>query len=254
MKRFLILALTAALLAPIQASAHQPVPLLASDTSANNGPLLTDGTVSFAIRATFEKSKERRGFRANFKSGDELAIQYLILDKRPENALKKSKLPKLVATSPTGKKIKMKLNERTKFFEPYGGTDYLYLGRYDAPAEPGTYSFLITSRGKSAITIAIGEKEIMGEVVRGNAPAATPTPAGFTIAQVAANNERSSCWSAIDGSVYDLTAWINSHPGGAGAILSLCGVDGTNYFKSQHGSQSRPNQRLASFLLGPLTN
>ena len=252
MKRFLIFALATALLAPIEASAHQPVSLLASDTSAANGPLLIDGTISFAIRATFKRSGDKRGFRANLKAGEQLAIQYLILDKKPENALKKSKQPKLVVTSPTGKKIKVKLNERTKFFEPYGKTDYLYLGRYDAPAEPGTYSFLITSRGKSAITIAIGEVETMGEVVRGNAPAATPTVVEFTITQVAANNGRSSCWSVIDGSVYDLTDWISSHPGGSSAILSLCGVDGTNYFKAQHGSQGKPNQRLSSFLLGPL--
>ena len=272
MKKLLILVLTTALLAPLQAAAHQPVSLLVSDTSAANGPLLVDGTVSFAIRASFKKTGEKRGFRVNLKSGDQLAIQYLILDRKPENTLKNSKLPKLVVTSPAGKKFRMKLNERTKFFEPYGKTDYLYLGRYKQPAEAGMYSFLLTSRGKSAVTVAVGELEIQGEVLRGETPAPvatptptptptrtrtptptpTPTPKEFTLAQVAANNTSSSCWSAISGNVYNLTSWIGSHPGGPSAIVSLCGVDGTSYFLAQHRGQSKPTQRLSGFLLGPL--
>jgi len=260
MKRLLVLVFVAILLAPLQATAHQPVSLLVSDTSAAKGPLLVDGTVSFAIRASFAKKGEKRGFRANLKSGDQLAIQYLILDKKPENSLKTSQLPKLVVTAPSGKKFTMKLNERTKFFEPYGKTDYLYLGRYNAPAEVGMYSFLLTSRGKSAVTVAIGELEIQGEVLRGETPAPvvtptptpTPTPKEFTLAQVAANNTSSSCWSAISGNVYNLTSWIGSHPGGPSAIVSLCGVDGTSYFLAQHRGQSKPMQRLSGFLLGPL--
>lgn len=167
MKRLLILAVLATWLAPIPASAHQSVLLLVSDTSAAKGPLLVDGTISFSILATFTKAGEKRGFRANLKLGDQLAIQYLILDKKPENTLKSSQMPSLVVTSPTGKKFMMKLNERTKFFEPYGGNNYLYLGRYSAPAESGTYSFLLTSRVKSTITLAVGEREVIGEVSRG---------------------------------------------------------------------------------------
>jgi len=49
MKRFLVFVFAAMLLAPAQAAAHQPVFLLPSDTSAVKGPLLVDGTVSFAI-------------------------------------------------------------------------------------------------------------------------------------------------------------------------------------------------------------
>jgi len=70
--------------------------------------------------------------------------------------------------------------------------------------------------------------------------------------QVAANNQAASCWTVIDGFVYNLTQWISSHPGGAGAIRSLCGIDGTASFKAQHANQSNPTQRLSGFLLGPL--
>ena len=264
MKRLVIFVFAVVFLAPLQASAHQPVSLLSSDTSAAKGPLLVDGTVSFAIRAAFSKAGETRGFRANLKTGDSLEIQYLIVDKKPENSQKASQLPSLVVTSPTGKRFTMKLNERTKFFEPYGGTNYLYLGRYSAAAEAGTYSFLLTSRSRSAVTIAVGDREVPGDVQRGVATVVSPSPAttpstpaapavvSYTLSQVASNNRSASCWSIIDGSVYNLTNWIASHPGGSSAITSLCGVDGTASFKAKHGNQSNPAQRLSMYLLGPL--
>ena len=269
MRRLLAILIAMTFLGGGVAVAHQPVVLLNSDTTAAQGPLLVDGTVSFAIRASFTKSGQKKAFRAQFKDGDQLDVQYLVVDAKPENALRMTSLPTLVVTGPKGTKpITMKLNERTKFFEPYGRTNYLYLGRFSTPAVAGVYNFVLTARGKSAITVAVGEKEIPGEVVRGAVPMATPTPtptptpavtptptptvAGYTMAQVRANNTARSCWSAIDGFVYDLTRWISSHPGGSGAILFLCGTDGTNAFKGQHENQSRPAIRLDGYKLGPL--
>ena len=174
MRRTLIasiaLALATALAAP--ASAHQPVFLLPTDTTPNAGPLLVDGTVSFAIRASFTKSGQKQAFRAALKEGDVLEVQYLIIDKKPENLLKNTLLPQLVITSPLGKKFTMKFTERTKFLEEYSRTMYLYLGRYTAPAEAGIYQFVATSRARAAITIAVGYQEIPGQVLRG--PASTP--------------------------------------------------------------------------------
>ena len=244
------------------AHAHQPVVLLDSDTTAAKGPLLVDGTVSFAIRAAFTKSGQTKAFRAQFKSGDQLSVQYLIVDKKPENALRTSSLPSLVISPPTGSPITIKFDERTKFFEPYGRVNYLYLARYSALAQAGIYNFTIKSKSKAAITVAVGDKEIFGEVLRGAAatpavtPTATPTPSattsGYTMAQVAANNSAKSCWAVIEGSVYNLTNWINSHPGGTGAIMSLCGTEATSSFNAQHANQSRPSSRLSGYLLGPL--
>ncbi len=81
---------------------------------------------------------------------------------------------------------------------------------------------------------------------------AEPVAAGFTMEKVKANNSAASCWSAINGKVYDLTKWIGSHPGGSGAIRSLCGTDGTSSFNSQHQGEGKPESRLAGYLLGPL--
>ncbi len=278
MKRALAILLLLTFFGSASAHAHQPVELLSTDTTAARGPLLVDGTVSFAVRASFNKAGEKRAFRADFKAGDALAVQYLIVDKKPENALRNSLLPQLVITSPSGKSVTLKITERTKFFEPYGKTNYLYLSRYSASAEAGTYNFMLTSRAKSAVTIAVGEREVPGEVIRGAKPtptptatpsptptaaapkpSATPTPtpsatqAGYTMADVKKANTRAKCWSAIDGNVYDLTAWISSHPGGAAAITFLCGTDGSNAYKAQHEGQRSPANRLAQYLLGPLT-
>jgi uncharacterized membrane protein len=59
-----------------------------------------------------------------------------------------------------------------------------------------------------------------------------------------------SCWSAINGNVYDLTKWINRHPGGASVIKGLCGRDGSAGFNGQHGGASRPASELAAFKIG----
>ena len=288
MRKLLAILIAMTFLGSGVAVAHQPVVLMDTDSTAAKGPLLVDGTVSFAIRASFTKAGQKKAFRAQFKDGDGLEVQYLIVDKKPESGLKSTQLPTLAVTGPGGFKLTMKLNERTKFFEPYGKTNYLYLGRYSGMAKAGVYSFVITSRAKSAITVAVGDREVPGEVVRGAvasmtpSPVATPTPsstptvvvtptptttvtatptptptptptiAGYTMAQVKANNSAKSCWTVVDGFVYNLTSWISSHPGGAGAILFLCGTDGTNAFKAQHENQARPAVRLDSYKLGPL--
>lgn len=97
-----------------------------------------------------------------------------------------------------------------------------------------------------------------GVAVKASAkPSAKPSAvatvaAGYTMAQVKANKSRSKCWSAINGNVYDLTAWIGSHPGGESSIESLCGTDGSASFNAMHANKSKPESRLAGYLLGPL--
>ena len=79
-----------------------------------------------------------------------------------------------------------------------------------------------------------------------------PAPVVYTMERVRANNSADYCFTVISGKVYDLTKWIKSHPGGSGAILSLCGTDGTAAFNSQHRGEGTPTARLAGYLLGPL--
>ena len=286
--KFLALGLALVFFNSGAAQAHQPVVLLNTDTTPIKGPLLVDGTVSFAIRAAFTKAGEKKAFRAQFKAGDALAIQYLIVDKKPENKLKTTALPSLVITSPAGSSMTLKFTERTKFYESFGKVNYFYLARYSSVAEAGIYNFTITSKGKAEITVAVGEKEVRGDVLRGPAPSQSATPSqsptpsqsatpsqspipsqsatpskspaasqsssgpAFTLAEVKKNNNSANCWTIVDENVYNLTTWINAHPGGSNAILSLCGVDGTSAFKSQHAGRAMPVGQLESYKIGKL--
>ena len=81
---------------------------------------------------------------------------------------------------------------------------------------------------------------------------ASPVAAGYTMERVKANSTTSSCWAVINGYVYDLTKWIGSHPGGSGAITSLCGTDGTSDFLAMHRGQGKPEARLSGYALGKL--
>lgn len=82
----------------------------------------------------------------------------------------------------------------------------------------------------------------------------TAAPEGLilTMADVEMNDSEESCWSVIDGQVYDLTDWISKHPGGASRIIQLCGTDGTSLFQGQHGGSSGPESTLEGYLLGSL--
>ena len=153
-------------LAPQSASAHQPVALKASDKNPAVGPLLVDGTVSFAVNMNFTKANQIRAFRAGFNEGDPLALQLLIYDEQPEKNLSKKKLPLLKVTSPSGVSFTLPITERTPFYEPWGKRNYLYLGRTKQSAEAGIYSFEIQSRAPGRFIVAVGEREVPGEVER----------------------------------------------------------------------------------------
>lgn len=86
----------------------------------------------------------------------------------------------------------------------------------------------------------------------GPVPEPTPTDATYSLQEVAEHDSAASCWVAIDGAVYDVTSWIERHPGGRQRILNLCGTDGTEMFRGQHGSAVLPNDRLAGFRIGQL--
>ena len=212
------------------ATAHQPVPLTAKHSSPDKGPILVDGTVSFALRANFTKPNQQQGFRVSLKAGELLNFEYLIIDKAPENKMALSKLPVVTITAPDGAKSTVKFTERTKFYEPYGRTNYLYLVRFSSAAIEGIYSFAIRSKARSAITVSTGSKEIFGEVFQ---PAICPTvapsnPVAITNAQAATligmkKEAAISCIQSLSG----------SH--------RIAQEDGENFALTQDYSNSRVN-------------
>ena len=174
MKKYLFIALIAplSLINSGLAFAHQPVELGSKNTRADQGPILVDGTISFALRANFTKANQERGFRVSLKQGELLNFEYLIIDKAPENKMALNKLPTVTITAPDGAKSIVKYTERTKFYEPHGRTNYLYLARFSSTALDGIYNFSIKSKAKASITVSTGSKETFGQVFQ---PAICPT-------------------------------------------------------------------------------
>lgn len=58
-----------------------------------------------------------------------------------------------------------------------------------------------------------------------------------------------SCWMTIHGKVYDVTKFLDSHPGGPDVLIEQAGGDATNGFENVGHSESARKQ-LAEFLIG----
>ena len=94
------------------------------------------------------------------------------------------------------------------------------------------------------------EKKMLNEVTQQKPPV---QQGAFTLTDIARHNDTTSCWSAINGGVYDLTSWIPRHPGGEAAIVSICGIDGSDRFNAQHGGSPLQAKILIGFKIGTLT-
>jgi cytochrome b involved in lipid metabolism len=82
-------------------------------------------------------------------------------------------------------------------------------------------------------------------------PTDTETPGtGITVAQVATHNKATDCWIIIKSNIYDLTSYIQQHPGGAGVLTNLCGKDASSAFETQHSTEMAPASALASLKIG----
>ncbi len=46
----------------------------------------------------------------------------------------------------------------------------------------------------------------------------------YTKEEVAKHNKSSDCWLILDGEVYDVTKFLESHPGGEEILLDLAGT------------------------------
>lgn len=57
----------------------------------------------------------------------------------------------------------------------------------------------------------------------------------ISMADVAENDGQESCWTVVDGRVYDVTEFADRHKGGERNILNLCGTDGSAAVRGQHG-------------------
>ncbi|KAK4503249.1 hypothetical protein PRZ48_006677 [Zasmidium cellare] len=52
--------------------------------------------------------------------------------------------------------------------------------------------------------------------------------------ELASHNTRDSCWIAIKGTIWDVTSFVDQHPGGASLILKVAGQDATEQYETFH--------------------
>lgn len=86
------------------------------------------------------------------------------------------------------------------------------------------------------------------------APAQTSPGEEIAFSEVEDNDSADSCWAVIDQNVYDLTDWVDDHPGGGDRIENICGTDATGDFTQQHGGESGPEGQLDQFEIGVLVD
>ncbi|MBW7959892.1 hypothetical protein B6D29_01240 [Microgenomates bacterium UTCPR1] len=79
----------------------------------------------------------------------------------------------------------------------------------------------------------------------------------FASGEISKHNSKEDCWLIIDGSVYNVTEFIDIHPGGAEKLIALCGQDASLGFETKDGIGShsqRAKQELATMKIGDLKN
>ena len=80
---------------------------------------------------------------------------------------------------------------------------------------------------------------------------------GFTSEQVAKHNTKEDCYLIINGNVYNVTSFIDQHPGGAERILFFCGQDATQAFMTRGDKGNHPDKAqklLENFRIGSIKN
>lgn len=73
----------------------------------------------------------------------------------------------------------------------------------------------------------------------------------LTAAEVAKHKSRNNLWCTIGGKVYDVTKFVDEHPGGEEVLLEHAGADATEAFEDVGHSESA-RVLLEDYLLGPL--
>ncbi len=125
------------------------------------------------------------------------------------------------------------------------GTQSPSINEYDQYGSTSTEAALKTQEEIDA--------QIKGGVATGGATTSTTQISTFTLADIATHATEADCWTTIDENVYNLTQFIAEHPGGKRAIIGICGKDGTEAFREEHGKGGRAQAAVfAKYKVGVL--
>uniref|UniRef100_A0A2P2JH02 Cytochrome b5 isoform Cb5-D n=1 Tax=Rhizophora mucronata TaxID=61149 RepID=A0A2P2JH02_RHIMU len=65
------------------------------------------------------------------------------------------------------------------------------------------------------------------------------------------HNTKDDCWVVIDGKVYDVSSYMDEHPGGDDVLLAATGKDATDEFEDA-GHSKTARELMDSFFVGEL--
>lgn len=85
------------------------------------------------------------------------------------------------------------------------------------------------------------------QVIKG--PGDGSTVASYTLEEVAKHNTAKDCWLVIYGKVYDVTRFLDEHPGGDEVMLNVTGKDSTDDFEDV-GHSTGARMQLEEFFVG----
>ncbi|XP_073129597.1 cytochrome b5-like [Henckelia pumila] len=71
----------------------------------------------------------------------------------------------------------------------------------------------------------------------------------FTLAEISQHNNKKDCWLLINGKVYDVTKFLEDHPGGDDVLLTATGKDATDDFEDV-GHSSSARATMEEFFVG----
>ncbi|GLJ23793.1 hypothetical protein SUGI_0451440 [Cryptomeria japonica] len=73
----------------------------------------------------------------------------------------------------------------------------------------------------------------------------------FTLSEVSEHNSSKDCWLLIDGKVYDVTSFMEEHPGGDEVLLSATGKDATDDFEDV-GHSNTAREMMEQYYVGEI--
>ncbi|XP_077210029.1 cytochrome b5 [Tasmannia lanceolata] len=73
----------------------------------------------------------------------------------------------------------------------------------------------------------------------------------FSLQEASEHNTKEDCWVVIDGKVYDVTTYLDEHPGGDDVLLTATGKDATDDFEDA-GHSKDARELMKDFCIGEL--
>ncbi|GEQ67934.1 hypothetical protein JCM33374_g1600 [Metschnikowia sp. JCM 33374] len=111
---------------------------------------------------------------------------------------------------------------------------------------------VVLAPGHSPLDWAVLTSKTPKHKLRGVDPSTPPAPyVRIPASELKKHSTQEDCWTCINKKVYNITPYVNFHPGGVEEIMKCAGRDGTALFNKYH-SWVNPERLLESCMIGIL--